>query len=297
MRQLIGQVSRSDSPERQFLPLRVVLGKTESWKWRCMKSHRVGMLLFVKFKLINWSVHVAALAGGSGRTHWSCWGRGFPSAFGHGRYHSEVGRLSRVSPFKCFTSDFQGIVRVRGTFNFICDFIKTGLISVPIWRKNINPDFFQERIWGRFQGQGILNRLYLECLISAFFKILIFCYYTKKNIITYELQVSRTKYFDLKYRLGTNLFFPNLREKQSFCSTDKGARIQWQKLQHPKMNVWWMEAATGWIVSYCFLCWRSHGIWGIIFGIHLHFLFPRSADRYRVIWLLISPPLVQYLRL
>lgn len=32
---------------------------------------------------------------------------------------------------------------------------------------------------------------------------------------------------------------------------------QWQKIQHQKMNVWWMKAATELIVSYFFLCWKS----------------------------------------
>lgn len=80
---------------------------------------------------------------------------------------------------------------------------------------------FQERILGRFQGQGILNRFNLKFLISPFFRILIFCYYTKKNIITYEAEVSLTKCFDLKYQLETNLSFPHVRENQSFCSIDK----------------------------------------------------------------------------
>jgi len=85
---------------------------------------------------------------------------------------------------------------------------------------------FQERILGRCQGQGILNRFNFKSLISSFFKILTFCYYTKKIIITNEVEVCQPKCFDLKYQLETNLFFPNLGEKnQSFCSTDTGARI------------------------------------------------------------------------
>lgn len=91
------------------------------------------MLSLLEFKLLNWTVHLAALTGGSGHTHWSYLGarvHHHPSEIGW--YYREVGRLSHLSPFKYFTSYFQGFVGVRGTFNFTCDFIEAGLIPFPI---------------------------------------------------------------------------------------------------------------------------------------------------------------------
>lgn len=71
--------------------------------------------------------------------------------------------------------------------------------------------------WGCFM---ILNRFNFKVSISPFSKMLLFYYYTKKNVIIYEVDISQTKCLDLKYHLETNLSFPNLRENGSFWSID-----------------------------------------------------------------------------
>lgn len=63
-----------------------------------------------------------------------------------------------------------------------------------------------------FQEQDILNSFSFKVSISPFSKVLLFYHYTKKNVIIYEVDISQTKCLDFKYRLETNLSFPNLRE-------------------------------------------------------------------------------------
>lgn len=94
------KLSRSNSPECQFLPLQVVLGKMESAKQRCTKSHKAGVLSLPGFKLLSWSVHLAGL----GRYPLEPPRRGIIIVW---RTLAGI-RLSHPSPLKCFTSDLKG---------------------------------------------------------------------------------------------------------------------------------------------------------------------------------------------
>lgn len=73
---------------------------------------------------------------------------------------------------------------------------------------------FQKIILWMFQGQDILNSFNFKVSILPFSKMLLFCYYTKKNMIIYEVDISQTKCFDLKYHLETNLSFPKQGESK-----------------------------------------------------------------------------------